>query len=401
MFFNQPLSARFGTELSQAIESERWSALSIAVAWVRASGLAHLNDSLTGFLNRGGVLRTIVGVDFDNTSQEGLQALLDLESYGDSKSFVYHNESSTVFHPKLYLFRSNAGDARLIVGSNNLTEAGLFRNTEAGLQLDLDAANPVLHSVENAFDSWRDSSTGLVHPLTSDLLSDLIENDYVKSEELIRKEAAEKRASQSRARENKNKIFASVPVGAPTISSTAGSATAVTSTIGTPAAAPATTAAPAPAPSSPVSGSSASAPSIAASSAQGTVLLMRVRKAHATDRPTQTQLPKAVTQSPFFSNIHSVTSSHSGEVHGVRAASARNIVNTLKLEIPEMRDFNDPVVRFELTSGGMRYEVYDSSSPRGAAIIGSLLQGQKMGAVNPTKLTRPNDPASATWWRFI
>jgi hypothetical protein len=46
----------------------------------------------------------------------------------------------------------------------------------------------------------------------------------------------------------------------------------------------------------------------------------------------------------FFAGVGNVQSSHSGERHGIIDAKARGGLNTMKLEIPEMRDFVEPVV---------------------------------------------------------
>lgn len=44
----------------------------VATAWVRASGVGLLWDSVTGMLGRGGRLRVVAGIDRENTSREGL-----------------------------------------------------------------------------------------------------------------------------------------------------------------------------------------------------------------------------------------------------------------------------------------------------------------------------------------
>ncbi len=128
----------------------------------------------------------------------------------------------------------------------------------------------------------------------------------------------------------------------------------------------------------------------------GTVLLMRLRKASVTDRPTQTQIPFRAVDT-FFKDATEVRSSSSGEIHGIIHASARGGRNTIKLEIPEMRDFVEPVVRFEKTSNGIIYEAYDVGSPQGNQIMASLQEGRTDGS---TQLSIKNEE-SATWWRFI
>ena len=69
----------------------------------------------------------------------------------------------------------------------------------------------------------------------------------------------------------------------------------------------------------------------------------------------------------------------------------------MKLEIPEMRDFAQPLARFERTPNGIVYETYDVGSPQGNQILATLEEGRRD---NTTQLTISN-AESATWWRFI
>jgi hypothetical protein len=123
---------------------------------------------------------------------------------------------------------------------------------------------------------------------------------------------------------------------------------------------------------------------------------MRLRKASLTERPTQTQIPFRVVDT-FFRGATEVRSTHSGEAHGIIEASARGSRNTIKLEIPEMRTFEQPVARFERTPEGIGYETYDIGSPQGNQIMTSLEEGRRNGS---TQLTISNADR-ATWWRFI
>ena len=375
MFYNQPLQIRFGTELNGHLEhpgmgiAPYWDCLDIAVAWVRATGVAHLRASFEHFLTHGGFLKLTVGIDLKNTTEEGLQALLDLETFGSCETFVYHNEAGSVFHPKVYLFR-NVEEARLIVGSNNLTAAGLFSNVEAGLQLDTKLSDQVIVDALDAITSWREPATNLVHRLDGPFLTRLVDEGYVPTEAAARQDMS--RASAKRAKGAK--LFGSrsySPPKPPKITKALGASGA--------AAAPLPLQPLAPTPSPP-----------------GSALLMRLRKASVTDRPTQTQIPMRVVQT-FFSGVSSVESSHSGVTHGLHQASARGSVNTIKLEIPEMRHFADPVARFEKTGSGVIYEVHDASSPSGKQIISRLQAGHANGSTQ----TSIKDLASSTWWRFI
>lgn len=377
VFYGQPLAHRFGTRLIEQLKDERWSSLDLAVAWVRQSGMMHLLEPARSFLQRGNTLTVVVGVDLYGTSSEGLAALLELESCGRSETYVHHNEGNGIFHPKLFLWR-NAAQASLVVASNNLTEAGLFLNTEAGLELSLDLAHPTVTQVVGALTAWRDEDSGLAKRLTPELLRALRAGGYIRTEDELRRTAPSGDPPGIPASRTPRGIFARRQVSAP------------------------------PHPHGVAAARTASRPTAKrgprseqlAQGMDGRVLLMRVRKAHGKDRPTQTQIPKAAYETEFFTGVHHITSSHSGESHAVTEAAARGIVNTLKLEVPEMRTLSDPVLRLERSESGIAYEVYDSHSPQGKQIMATLRAGLSDSA-RPTTLTRPNDPDSATWWRFI
>jgi HKD family nuclease len=374
LLYNQPLAVRFGTELVRHIEKVEavdpyWDHLDIAVAWVRASGMAYLATSLANFLRHGGALSVVVGIDIQNTTREGLQALLDLEQHGRAETFVYHNEAGGVFHPKLYLFR-NEEEARLIVGSNNLTQSGLYVNVEAGLQVDTEIDASVVVQAVDALTSWKDTASRLAVRLDQAFLQQLVDGGYVRDEavavEDIRREHA-RRARRPTPALFGGKRFTPPPVERPVAA------------VKRPAVRP-----------------GAQLAAVAAAAPEGTVLLMRLRKAHVIDRPTQTQIPIRVADT-FFSGYTRVQSTHSGEEHVISRATARGGLNTLKLEIPEMREFAQPLARFERRPNGVVYEVYDVGSPQGNQILAALEQGR---ADNSTQLSI-SDPERATWWRAI
>lgn len=204
--YNQPIAHRFGVTLTQLIESGEWHSVDAAVAWVRRSGTKHLLPSLVDFLRRGGSARFTIGIDIENTSQEGLQDLLSLGNAGTAETFIYHNEFDVTFHPKVYLFSTN-DRARLIVGSNNLTEAGLFTNTEAGLQIDGALTDPVIMEAHIALASWRDPSEQLAKQLDDVLLNDLVRGGYVFPEAALRRRRADSKRNAVARREAAAVLF--------------------------------------------------------------------------------------------------------------------------------------------------------------------------------------------------
>ena len=359
MFYNQPLAHRFGKALADDLESGKWHRAEMAVAWVRRSGTRHVATPFSRFLKAGGFAQVTVGVDIENTSHEGLSDLLALQSEGSIETYIHHNEAEVIFHPKVYLLRNDA-EARLIVGSNNLTEAGLFMNTEAGLQIDAPLADPVITDARNALAAWRDPAGGLARRLDTTLLNDLLNLGYIfPEEELRRRRKGSNDQSKKKRPERGQALFKFQRVTRPE-----------------------------------VRGGAVKTRKIA-----GTVLLMRVRRASESARRTQIQIPIRVVQSEFFSGIKNIVSAHDGRSHPLVQASARGSLNTIKIEIPEIEPMIDPVLRLERTAKAIIYQAFDSASVLGTPIRQALLNGF---AMIPTATSQTvSDSTRATWWRFV
>ena len=396
---NQPLSFRFGTYLQSLIENERWSNIEVGVAWVRRSGTQYLLPSLTTFLKRGGVFRISVGIDIENTSEEGLSDLLSLEEYGTSETYVYHNEAPSTYHPKVYLF-SNQHEAKLVIGSNNLTEAGLFLNVEASLEVDALIGDSLIKEAKDALAEWKDPSLRLALRLTKDLLSDLVRFRYVMSEASLRSRRPRRDTRATSKGEKTAPLFGRQPVTPPVFRfKDMPSRNTVRKT-----------AKPLPQPvinhelegsyQSDLPTEDESADIAKATTNTGKVLLMRVRRASATSRRTQTQLPIQLSRDSFFEGITEIISAYDNTPRRLSPARAREGINTIKIEIPEMRDFQDPVLRLEHTAEGVVYKAYDASSIVGKSIIDALQEGRNMSPPE-TILTTPRSPETSTMWRFI
>ena len=359
MFYNQPLAHRFGTELATDLGREKWTRAEFAVAWVRRSGTRHIEEPFRAFLGRGGVAQITVGVDIENTSIEGLTDLLALGNHGNIETHIYHNEAASTFHPKVYLLR-NEGEARLIVGSNNLTAAGLFINTEAGLQIDAPVDDPLICDAREALASWRDTTSGLAKKLDGQLLNDLSQLGYVLPETELRRRRAgnEQKSAQTRAAARRRLFRSQAYSAPPTVR-----------------------------------------PAVNPAQVAGTVLLMRVRRASEKARRTQVQIPIRVVRTHFFAGIDSIKSAHDARDHALIDANARGALNTIKVELPEIENMRDPVLRLERTATHILYQAFDSNSVLGAPIRHALELGFLMNP--PQTYTTVPDRTISTWWRFI
>lgn len=124
--------------------------------------------------------------------------------------------------------------------------------------------------------------------------------------------------------------------------------------------------------------------------AAGATLLMRLRKGRGA---TQTQIPFRVLAS-FFGDEIRVRSASAGTARDMTLSRSGNKKNTMKLQLPEMAQMQEPVARFKRTADGITYELYDAESAEGREIKESLNAGLRNGSTYQTQ-------GAATWWRIL
>jgi hypothetical protein len=125
--FSQPESP-LGNEFMELLAASRpFSRIVFVSAFTALKTILRLRESMIAALIARATVRLILGIDLGGTSREVLEELLRW----DCEVFVYHNPIQYVtFHPKIYLFERES-DAALFLGSNNLTDGGLYTNYEA------------------------------------------------------------------------------------------------------------------------------------------------------------------------------------------------------------------------------------------------------------------------------
>jgi HKD family nuclease len=122
----------------------------LGVAFINESGVRQIEAQL---LANTASVTVFAGIRNDATSYQGLVRL------HDAVNTLYTVDTSArtfIFHPKLFLVRGKER-ARLLVGSANLTFAGLNRNIEAGMLLDFDLTDEddrvLIDEIEMQFDA--------------------------------------------------------------------------------------------------------------------------------------------------------------------------------------------------------------------------------------------------------
>lgn len=210
---DQP-GSRLGDFLQDGFSSEATSFRG-AVAFLRASGMSHLGPLISKFSSTR-PFELIVGVDLKGTTAEGLTMLKD-SLHGQGRAFVFHNNGSSTFHPKLFCFRYPQR-AELYVGSGNFTTGGFFTNHEAGLVLSVDQHGPgsaLLNQVDDALDRWSVNAGASARLLDQNLIDELMQLGLVVTEAQARAARAKDQAPQgsnSSAGTPGAPLFGSIPV---------------------------------------------------------------------------------------------------------------------------------------------------------------------------------------------
>jgi hypothetical protein len=137
----------------------------------------------------GGDVRLVLGVDLGGTSKEVLQ---EVASWAVPVTIVKNRMFGITFHPKLYLLRW-PDRAEIIVGSNNFTDGGFYRNYEASSRTVY-----VLPDDQAALDKARSELKRFLQPigpvaalLTPPYLSALLALPDIPSEAVARRIRAE------------------------------------------------------------------------------------------------------------------------------------------------------------------------------------------------------------------
>jgi len=187
-------SLRLGNFLIDSLADTQWTEFRAAIAFIKRSGTKHIKGPLSEFVNRGGRVVITAGVDVGGTTVEGLEDLLfSLDNRGEL--FVFHNANSSTFHPKIYLFK-NDRQAKILIGSANMTEGGLFTNYEAGLYILLNLDSPtdseLLHRIESTLNEWSTEQDGICFRVTADLIERLTLENQITDEAVSQ---AQRRAS--------------------------------------------------------------------------------------------------------------------------------------------------------------------------------------------------------------
>jgi hypothetical protein len=188
MIFNQPFDGQLGDLLISKME-QPFNKLTILSAFAKNSGVLRLKPALERFRARGNRIDAFIGVDSYGTSYE---ALLNLYHLCDSLYVIHSENPTTTFHSKIYAL-SNDDRIWIAVGSNNLTAGGLWTNFESCDCTEVTIADAMAQGLLTPFTDLlsqyeNDDYDCSIKIVSEDLLTELLESDYIRREARIQLE---------------------------------------------------------------------------------------------------------------------------------------------------------------------------------------------------------------------
>jgi HKD family nuclease len=176
---------RFGDLLIQAF-SGPYRVAYFSVGFVKASGVRYLAEPLGEFVDYGGTVEAVVGVDGKVTTSTGVEALRRLAT----GVWLFRHPGRPLFHPKTYLFEGQ-DQGLAIIGSANLTESALWVNFEDAVEIAFDFGEAEDRA---AFDELKKSFTHArasanAEPADDKLFLELVQAGLLPSETRAAREA--------------------------------------------------------------------------------------------------------------------------------------------------------------------------------------------------------------------
>jgi HKD family nuclease len=120
----------------------------MAVAFVSRSGLSLIDSSMNYICSKKANLEFLIGLDMRTTEPEALKYIHNLSKiYNNITLYCYSSlEQSSIYHPKLYIFKG-AKTITSIIGSSNLTAGGLKKNIEVNIVVTIDEQDEMLSDI--------------------------------------------------------------------------------------------------------------------------------------------------------------------------------------------------------------------------------------------------------------
>lgn len=184
----QPSNAEMGEIIKDLLSSQHpfYNNVWLISAFANTQAVQRITPDILGAKARGANIHIVVGFDVKSTSAEALKAI---NSLGVNAVLVHNARGGHTFHPKVYLFEATSEKADVFVGSNNLTDGGLFTNYEASTRttFELPAEADEYALFFSSLEAYLKPTGPTVQVLTPELIDILVARGEVPSEDEIRK----------------------------------------------------------------------------------------------------------------------------------------------------------------------------------------------------------------------
>ena len=177
---------QFGQFLTDALAAEPAPRRIVIVsAFAALQTVLRFRPRLLSLRDAGTSVSVVLGVDLGGTTKEVLQ---QLSTWNVNITIVRNRIRGHTFHPKVYLLEWE-NSAKIIVGSNNFTEGGLFRNYEgsACIHYDLPADAALYDSAGNELRRFLRPEGQTARQLTPAYLDTLLSRTDIPTEKQARK----------------------------------------------------------------------------------------------------------------------------------------------------------------------------------------------------------------------
>lgn len=170
-----------GNHICSALNSDFFTDMNFFVAFLRRTGLFEIIKFLKKAKDKEKNITFYVGIDQRVTSKQALEKLLEL----NIPTYVY-NSSSYIYHPKVYMFEGKDKN-RIIIGSSNFTNNGLFNNVEASVLLDFTSLDKsgmkFLNQVKDYFSPLLEFDDPNITEVTQEYIQELSDKGLLSNED--------------------------------------------------------------------------------------------------------------------------------------------------------------------------------------------------------------------------
>jgi HKD family nuclease len=187
----QPSNAEMGEIIKDLLSSQNpsYNKVWLVSAFANAQAIQRIAPNILEAKARGVNIHIVVGFDVQSTSAEALKRI---NSLGVNSILVHNARGGHTFHPKIYLFEATGKRAEVFIGSNNLTDGGLYTNYEASTRtvFEFSSDDEEYAQFFGSLDAYLNPTGSTSQILTSELIEILVKRGDVPTEKEIRKNRA-------------------------------------------------------------------------------------------------------------------------------------------------------------------------------------------------------------------